>query len=141
MPMLGLSRTRTSPEEGYTLLEILFVLVLIGLVGSLVVPRVDGLYDSVALSGEREDIINSLRDLPARARHQGLGFGMGGPEVQSLLTSGSSSGWTISASEGLRYKANGFCTGGTVVLSHESGRSWRYSLAAPYCVPEELDDA
>lgn len=140
MPMLDLSRTPTDPQGGYTLLEILFVLVLIGLVGSLVVPRVDGLYDSVALSGEREDILNSLRTLPQYARTEGLTLQVGSERARALLASDSLADWTIASDEGLRFMPNGFCTGGIVTLSHESGRSWRYRLDAPYCVPREFED-
>lgn len=137
--MLVLHRTTASPARGYTLLEILFVLLLIGLVGSVVVPRVDGLYDSVVLGGEREDILNRLRELPLVARHQGQEVSLSGATAQSLLPADSTLDWTLSASQGLRYRANGFCTGGTVTLNHGSGRSWSYNLEAPFCVPREIE--
>ncbi len=140
MLMSGSYQTPSKPRGGYTLLEILFVLMLIGLVGSLVVPRVDGLYDSVALSGEREDILNSLRTLSAYTRNEGVNLELDSEAARALLSAELSDGWSMSAEQDLRFLANGFCTGGAVILRHDSGRSWRYLLDAPYCTPRGPED-
>lgn len=141
MLMLGLPRTRSNVAGGYTLLEILFVLLLIGLVGSLVVPRVDRLYDSVALGGEREDILNAIRSLPAYTRNHGVALQLDSEQAGALIFREVSGDWSIATEEQPRVLANGFCTGGILTLSHVSGRSWTYSLDAPYCIPREYKDA
>ena len=61
-------RTPDPRLKGFTLLEVLFVLLLIGLVGGLVVPRVGLIYDNMVLRGEREQILRDLADLPWEAK-------------------------------------------------------------------------
>ena len=135
--MRMLASCRTPADGGYTLLEILFVLVLIGLVGSLVVPRLGGLYDSLVLAGERDDLLNALRDLPREARNRGQSIDLGTPEGFTDIAAGLGEAWSVSGSGRLRYLPSGFCTGGQVRLEHRSGRAWTYVLNPPYCVPTE----
>ena len=141
MRILALFPTPGSRIAGYTLLEILFVLTLVGLVGSLVIPRVDVLYDRVALSSQREDALNALRSYPGRARSEGVLIDLSDAEGLGMLAESLGESWSITVSQGLRYLPNGFCTGGEVRLTHRAGSTWTYRLEAPYCAPKEVSDA
>ncbi|MEM0952932.1 MAG: prepilin-type N-terminal cleavage/methylation domain-containing protein [Pseudomonadota bacterium] len=140
--MLVIPRTPRNTTQGFTLLEILLVLVIVGLAGTVVVPRVSVIYDNLVLRSEREALLRDIRALPLQARAAGRSV------VAASDDSASSLGhiidvpehWAVEFSESLRYQANGFCTGGAVLLLHDSGAVWRYGLAAPYCEPVQIAD-
>ncbi len=138
--MLDLSQTRSNRSRGFTLLEILMVLVLLGLVSSLIVPRVGLIYDNLVLRGERDQLLRDIHllSIDANTRRSDIVAGVvqaTGAQVMSVPD-----GWNVAFSDGLVFKSNGFCTGGVITLSHQSDRVWNYSLAAPFCEPELKED-
>ncbi len=146
MLMLVSSPTRPERSQGFTLLEILMVLMLVGLAGSVVVPRVGGIYDNLVLRSDREELLRDIQGLPARAYAEGRVYAARPQATTSnaiMLASALEvpSGWSLEFSEQLIYRANGFCGGGEMTISHEQDRRWRYILAAPFCVPVEVEDA
>ena len=138
--MLDMSRIRPRQTAGYTLLEILFVLLLVGLVGALVVPRVGVIYDNLVLRSDREQLLRSIQLLPMEALARRVPIAAGVKKNSAIELLNPPRGWEVSFSEGLTYQANGFCTGGTVTLLHSSQRSWNYRLGAPFCMPEQQVD-
>lgn len=58
----------TLPQDGFTLLEMLFVLFVVGLLASLTIPRFATSYQLRELTAQRSDIEDQLRELPRRVR-------------------------------------------------------------------------
>ncbi len=140
MQMSDLCLIPTRPASGFTLLEILLVLLLLGLVSSLIVPRVGVIYDNLVLRGEREELLRAVQALPVDALTRRSDIVAGFVEATGAQLLSVPDGWDITFSENLVFKANGFCTGGAVRLTHSSERVWRYRLPAPYCEPELQED-
>lgn len=123
--------------RGFTLLEVLVVLALIGFMAALVAPRLQRTYEAIARSGDRAEALRQFERLPLVAREQGspilvpAGYAMLSRYV-ALPT-----GWSATAIDPLRVDANGVCHGGRVrVVGGGSTETW--SLAAPGC---GIDDA
>ena len=143
MRMWGSPPMQPSNTQGFTLLEILMVLLIVGLAGTIVVPRVSVIYDNLVLRGARELLLREIRALPMLAKARGSSFasqpGRYGVPLGDVVTV--PEGWSIEFSENLRYQANGFCLGGVVSLQHVSGTTWQYVLQPPFCLPEQVTDA
>ncbi|MEE4661435.1 MAG: type II secretion system protein, partial [Halieaceae bacterium] len=118
--------TRPTPPDiqaGFTLLEILLVLMIVGLAGAVVVPRVSVIYDNLVLRGEREALLRDIQTLPLRAQANSNSFAVApdSPEIRPLSEAITPpEGWRVEFSEQLRYQSNGFCLGGEVGLTHRS---------------------
>lgn len=61
-------------RRGFTLLEILFVLSILGLLAGLALPRMTALYDSFQWAGERDEALRALADLGLTASRQSREF-------------------------------------------------------------------
>lgn len=140
MRMLVSCRNRSSPAAGFTLLEILMVLVLVGLVGGLVVPRVGVIYDNLVLRSARDDILQQVESLPWLALNAGGTIWLGnlqGPVTQPVALP---EGWRVAVDPAVAYRTNGFCSGGMFSLSYQEQAVWRYRMNAPFCKPERVAD-
>jgi len=124
--------------RGFSLLEMLVVLVLLGMAAALVAPPLARTVDRVRESGEREDVRRALSRLPVLAREQGrsIEFVAGAPiELPGRLWP---EGWGIVATSSIRIEASGWCGGGEVRATGPAGpRRWR--LAPPDCRVEDVD--
>jgi prepilin-type N-terminal cleavage/methylation domain-containing protein len=133
-------RTLDSRSAGFTLLETLMVLVLMGLVGSLVIPRIASIYDSVVLRDELADILHQIEALPLAAYQLSQTFVLGDDGEDAAPVLKLESQWQLNTDDRVSYRPNGFCTGGKIALQHHSGRVWQYQLTAPFCRPEPIDE-
>ena len=137
-PMLDIYPIRTSSQAGYTLLEIMVVLLLMGVIGATVLPRVDVIYDNLVLRSDREQLLHAIGSLPllAMTRRETIVTSRDSARLPGLLEV--PEGWSVSFPNDMTIQPTGFCTGGTVVLSHSSERSWSYRMKPPFCAPEEF---
>jgi prepilin-type N-terminal cleavage/methylation domain-containing protein len=139
--MQMLASCRTPDSAGFTLLEILMVLLLVGLVGGLVIPRVAVIYDNLMLRGEREGIVRQVESLSWRALSDGQVILLGNAAQNAGAGLNLPEGWKIVASPTVAYLANGFCTGGKFSLHYLDERTWHYRLNSPFCKPRLDNDA
>jgi general secretion pathway protein G len=127
------------PEGGYTLLELLVVMALLGLLAGFALPRLYTLYDSAAMSFEKERILAQITRLGYLARHGRVPLVMEGtlraPVEGGLLDL--PPGWEVTADRPLVYQANGVCNGGILTLTFGE-RSQRWLLEPPLCPPRPL---
>ncbi len=126
--------------RAYTLLELLVVLVLMSLLTSLILPRLAQVYDSLQVAYTREEIISRLAGLSYSAFQQGRGFQL----ISYPLTKDMAAipltlpnGWSLSTEAPIKFRANGACTGGVVLLNYQS-QQLRVNLIAPFCTPRRL---
>lgn len=126
-------------ENGYTLLELLIVLLLFSLLAGLVLPRLTSLYDGVVWANDRSEVLRGISELGFVANRQGKGFGL-----TSLPSPGSApaplvlpTGWRLLAEKPVLYLDNGVCLGGKIRLYCRE-RVLEITLRPPVCRPEVL---
>lgn len=127
---------------GFSLLELLIVLAIVGLVAALALPNLRQLYQGAARATERERILDQLAALGREALlHRGdyvvLGAGAEDDadpayEVRRLDLP---AGWTLELDRPLRVRATGVCLGAQATLRHVDAAepSLRLDLQPPYC--------
>lgn len=123
--------------RGFTLLELLVVLVLMGLLASVVLPRMSQVYDRILAAFELEDVRLALSRIPLQAYLSNSPF-----ELKELPLSGERvlsiqipEGWQITTETPIIYQANGICLGG-VVTAHYGEMQYQLQLEAPRCIPK-----
>ncbi|MDD5123596.1 prepilin-type N-terminal cleavage/methylation domain-containing protein [Methylovulum sp.] len=126
--------------RGYTLLELLVVLLLLALVTGLIMPRLSNLYESAVRAFQREDLLQQISGLGYQAYQQGKTWRLGevedekkNAELEPPLTA--PEGWTISAGSPIDYYPNGVCTGGIITLQ-QGPFNQQWHLKPPLCQPE-----
>jgi prepilin-type N-terminal cleavage/methylation domain-containing protein len=124
--------------RGFTLLEMLVVLVILGMAAALVAPPLARTVDRVREAGERDDVLRGIERLPLRVRDGGVALEIAAGATLPAWDTPWPAGWRVAAATPLRIEANGFCVGGDVQAEGPAGlRRWR--LLAPDCAVEALD--
>lgn len=141
---------------GYTLLEIVIVLALLGLMAGLALPRMEKLYTGVQHSMQRSEVLRSLANLGYQAWSQQKSFVL----IQYPRSTDTSSkknqqesthnfaeptelvfslpeDWRVTTEHPVIYRKNGICSGGIVTVGYQDIET-KYTLAAPFCVPEQM---
>lgn len=126
------------PGRGFTLLELLIVLALLGLTAAVVVPGLARTYDAIVRSGERADAIRALEGLPLGVRATGRELVLAPADTRALADAAPMpEGWTVRLAEPLRIERTGVCHPARVVVTgRESKETWR--ILSPTC---GVDDA
>jgi prepilin-type N-terminal cleavage/methylation domain-containing protein len=140
---MRISATYPTPRarsDGFTLLEIMVVLVLLTLITSLVAPRLGTLYQALVLREQRDDLILQVQGLPYRAFRTGREFHLGSADAAGVPPLDVPEGWVMDSDEPVVVKASGVCTGGTLELTHEDGERWAYRVEPPFCRMSLLED-
>lgn len=120
-------------QRGFTLLELLIVLALVGMLAAMVAPRLQGTYDAVARSGERAEARRQLESLPLRARATGRAIELPADDAAAFARELQlPEGWRVQALAPLRVEANGICHGGKVAVE-APGFAETWTLAMPDC--------
>jgi len=135
-------------HSGFTLLELMVVLVLLGVITSLALPNLTRLYESISLKLERDDIVDQLQGLGglALSSRQALIVSMRAP-IDSSADSGQNYivhslalpvGWHVELDRDLIVRANGVCLGAEVSIFHLGEVYAVVDLKAPYCAASIL---
>lgn len=123
--------------SGFTLLELLVVLVLMGLLASVVLPRMSLLYEKTMASFELEDIRLALARIPLQTYLSNSSYEL--KELPSLdktlMPIQIPDGWRVTAEHPIIYQSNGICLGG-VVSAQYGNVQYQLVLNAPRCIPE-----
>lgn len=128
---------RNAPR-GFTLLELLVVLSIMGLAAALAAPSVTRSVDSWQAQAQVDAVSDQVRGLPARARNAGRMLlvdddVLGTPDAPLTVEPG----WTLSAPSSWKVRANGYCEGGMLELGRGE-RRWRLRANAPFCDVERV---
>ena len=125
------------PSRGFTLLELLVVLSLLGLLAGLVVPNLVRTYKSVRYSHEKSEVLREISTLGYKAYREGRdirfeGYPLEGEGYDVLLSL--PPGWIVRADRPILYRSNGVCLGGDLRIG--AGDRWfGVHLSPPLCVP------
>lgn len=145
--------------EGFTLLELIVVLLLVSVVTVMAMPNLQRLYGSVARTTERRAILNHLANLGRQALLQRRAYfvvGSDAPDEADEIRRASTvprsddeesasfehhepyrpdlpDGWTLDLPVPILIRANGVCLGGEVALSYNGEPDVRLVLEPPYC--------
>lgn len=102
--------SRQAGRGGFSLLELLVVLALIGMLTAVVAPRLQRTYDAIAGSGERDEVGRQLQRMPLLARQAGRAIVVEeGDEAALSRHITLPAGWSVSPLEQLRIEASGVC--------------------------------
>ena len=119
-------------QRGFTMIELLVVLVILGLTSALVLPKFPAIYERFKGKAEEDKFYQSLSVLSLGAYTQQTELVLDEKTAGKLLDLPES--WQITIDKPIIYKSNGVCLGGIVGLS-VNGIGRDITLNPPYCDP------
>ena len=125
-------------QRGFTLLELLVVLAMMGLLGSIAVPALGKLMDRMRYRGERESVLAQLSNLSYRSYLLAQDYTLQTGASDGKLKDGSSAvdlpkGWSLRVPVPIHYQFNGYCLGGVVIIKSPDNPPESVRLIAPVC--------
>ncbi|MFM4835363.1 prepilin-type N-terminal cleavage/methylation domain-containing protein [Aeromonas veronii] len=115
------------PQRGFTLLELLVVLVLVGMIAGMVGPRFIDLAERLRHRNQWQTLQQRINGLPMEVQLSGRGMAL--QELPLVLPSG----WQFKTEWPVRYLSNGVCLGGQLELLQDEEVKRRIVLTPPYC--------
>ncbi|MEY3220945.1 MAG: hypothetical protein RIT27_2302 [Pseudomonadota bacterium] len=121
-------------DKGFTLLELLIVLLVLGLITGLALPRMSAIYEGMVISYQKDDILSQLNGLHFKTFQQGENFDLTvyplpstAPKLLELPE-----GWKLQTQQPIRFRSNGACAGGHLTLFHGE-EQFVIKLEPPFC--------
>jgi len=127
------------PSAGFTLLEMIVVLVLIGVLTALVMPGIQKMYSASEASISRNDVRNAINQLPLIAKFSATpivitaypnGTSTIPAQLEEVL---SSRKLALTAEPSLNISALGFCADASEITISLDGLSYQLKTRVPDC--------
>ncbi len=150
------SRRLSGPkgQKGFTLIEMMVVMVLLGLMSTLALPAMQRWHDAVQLRAQLALVVESLRAeiFSAASRRQDVvmdmgSFAQGTPtaDAKTLVGAGRAkvampAGWVAERVVEAKFLKNGLCQPGMVILRQPEGHRVVLQVAGPSCAVDTLTD-
>ena len=130
-------------QGGFTLLELIVVLVILGVVGALALPNLQNLYAAATRRADRDIALDQIARLgadallsghgliiwPADAFSEGDELGAGYARRALELPAD----WGFELDRPLRVQPNGVCLGARLTLTDPRGQRTEHDLDPPFC--------
>lgn len=127
-------------QHGFTLLELLFVLFIVGLLVGLIAPRFGYGVDRMEWRSQKQDLEDQIRQLPRRARLIGRAIELPKDLAMTDLGDGAPplnvpQGWRLDFEPALLVAANGACSASSVTIAFPDANETpeKYSIADLSC--------
>lgn len=132
MPTSATPLRRKPGNSGFTLLELVVVLALLGLATALVAPAGFRMIASWRRATDVDAVLGTLVALGSRARQEGRAIQLPAGEVDPKRMGALPDGWTLTLDTPLTVQANGACSGTRGEMRHENYVR-QFVLQAPFC--------
>ena len=109
--------------NGFTLIEVMVVIMIVGLIASMLFPSMERMANSIQAKVEFLDVKREIQGLSLIAVQRG--------EAVYLTELKLSEGWT--ATGDVTYQPNGVCLGGDIDIVYKEVEVHRQNLVAPFC--------
>lgn len=116
-------------KHGFTLIEILVVLAMIGLLAAIALPSMLRLKQSIEYANQREYILTQIASLGYQAYITGRPIVLGTEPSPFRLPEG----WRLEAETPVVYQFNGACKGGQLIVVSPDERRETLLLQPPRC--------
>lgn len=123
-------------NRGYSLIELLVVLVIMGLVAGVVLPNMARLYESYKLSTDWSDIRDQVNSLGLLAYQEDKPYQLtsGEPLIGiAVFPLQLPDGWKYQTSVSIQYKSSGACLGGELLFFYNDDLYRVQQLKVPNC--------
>jgi prepilin-type N-terminal cleavage/methylation domain-containing protein len=115
-------------DRGFTLLEVLVVLLIVGLLVSLVAPGAVNLVGAATRESQRREIASAIERLPVEARLTGRLLVLDG----TTPVPGLNAAWRVTLARPLRVQPSGVCSESDARVDID-GQTVVVHIAAPFC--------
>lgn len=122
-------------QAGFTLLEMIVVLAILGLATALVAPAALRSIDSWRRQSELDSLLDQIRALPGNARASGKPVAVSDDALKAAdAPLRIAKEWSLRVPEPWRVNANGVCEGGEISIGNAFG-SRTIVVGSPFCDP------
>ncbi len=132
---------RQDTRRGFTLIEILVVLVVVGLMAGLALPRLFAMAQRFEWASQREQLRVDVANLGYQAYRNGRSQVLDAAARPDAAVLHVPPGWRLEVPAPIRYHFSGVCGGGRLTVFGPDGRIEQWQLAPPFCKPETVPGA
>jgi general secretion pathway protein G len=119
-------------SRGFTLVELLVVLVFMGLLSGIAFPNLLRMYERFSVRAQLDAVLENIESLGVKAHITGQMLVLSPATAAEILAL--PDGWGVAMSGAIVYRANGFCSGGELALT-SADQTFTYTLMPPFCEP------